>query len=708
MPLPEQVARERIDEALGPAGWLVQDFGQMNIHAGRGVAVREFPLAPGHGEADYLLYVDGQAVGVVEAKPEGTTLTGVEPQSVRYSQGLPPTLPAPIRPLPFLYESTGAETRFTNGLDPNPRSREVFHFHKPETLARWLAAEAVFLPQIDGKPDPLSQRPATLRTLLQALPTLAEAGLWPAQVKAVQNLEVSLRQDRPRALIQMATGSGKTFAAISSIYRLIKFADASRVLFLVDRDNLGKQAEKEFQQYTTPDDGRKFTELYNVQRLTSNRIAPSARVVITTIQRLYSMLKGEEDLDPALEQGSQFDTLGGLIRQPVPVSYSRVLPIETFDVIFVDECHRSIYSLWRQVLEYFDAFLVGLTATPSKQTFGFFKQNLVMEYAHAHAVADGVNVDYDGYKIRTRVAGRLARIDQLIGDPDRKALADLAGGASIAAIAGGLIEALDPDVQADEARRLAGLPADAMPSEPQLAEAAKALLREAAAPIASSPTFRARLVDVLRSLEQAIDHVSQDEITDARYAPEIKQRIAEQLVQSFEAFLAEHKDEITALQVLYSRPYPRRLRYEDVKSLADAIAAPPRRWTPAVLWGAYEELRKDKVRGASAQRLMTDVVSLVRFALRHDDELVPYADRVHERFEAWLLQQQNLRRSFDAEQRAWLDAIRDHVAANTEVAIDDLGYAPFAAMGGVGKAVKVFGGDELVRLIDELNEALAA
>jgi len=945
MALPEQVARERIDASLGQAGWLVQDHAQLNIHAGRGVAVREFPLAAGHGEADYLLYVDAQAVGVVEAKKAGDTLTGVEPQSARYSEGLPAHLPAPIRPLPFLYESTGTETRFTNGLDPDPRSREVFHFCKPETLARWLAAEPVFLPLVDGKPDPLSQRPATLRMLLQALPTLDETGLWPAQVKAVRHLEVSLRQNRPRALIQMATGSGKTFTAISSIYRLIKHADASRVLFLVDRDNLGKQAEKEFQQYTTPDDGRKFTELYNVQRLTSNQIAPAARVVITTIQRLYSMLKGEEELDPSLEQGSQFDTLGGLVRQPVPVAYTPALPIEAFDVIFVDECHRSIYSLWRQVLEYFDAFLVGLTATPSKQTFGFFKQNLVMEYGHAQAVADGVNVDYDVYKIRTRitasgskveagpgeiigrrdratrqmrwesldddlvydadaldrhvvaedqirtivrafrdkvcteifpgrkyvpktlvfakddshaddivkvmreefgkgndfcqkityrtsdadtvlalfrnsfdpriavtvdmiatgtdvkpleivmfmravrsrnffeqmkgrgvrvidatdlrsvtpdadgkdrfvlidcvglldhqdfsdtaplerkrtvslekllnaiaggsldpdilssVASRLARIDHRIGEPDRKALAELAGGTPLAALAGGLVEALDPDLQLDEARRLAGLPPDAVPSEPQLADATKALLREAAARLTSSPALRTRLVDVLRSLEQTIDHVSQDEITDARYAPEIKQRIAEQLVQSFEAFLAEHKDEITALQVLYSRPYPRRLRYEDVKSLADTIAAPPRRWTPAVLWGAYEELRKDKVRGASAQRLMTDVVSLVRFALHHDDELVPYADRVHERFEAWLLQQQNQGCSFSDEERQWLDAIRDHVAANTELAVDDLAYAPFAQMGGVGKAVKVFGGDGLVRLLEEMNEALAA
>ena len=233
----------------------------------------------------------------------------------------------------------------------------------------------------------------TLRGRLQSMPPLAEAGLWPAQIRAVKNLEVSLREDRPRSLIQMATGSGKTFTAISAIYRLIKFGGARRVLFLVDRGNLGRQTLKEFQSYRTPDDGRTFTELYNVQHLQSNRIDPVARVCITTIQRLYSMLRGEAELDPALEEGSQFDTAAGLLREPAPVEYNPAIPIETFDVIFTDECHRSIYNLWRQVLEYFDAYLVGLTATPSKQTLGFFNQNLVMEYSRTRAVADGVNVD---------------------------------------------------------------------------------------------------------------------------------------------------------------------------------------------------------------------------------------------------------------------------------------------------------------------------
>jgi len=242
------------------------------------------------------------------------------------------------------------------------------------------------------------------------MPSIQEKGLWAAQLRAVRNLEVSLYDDRPRALIQMATGSGKTVTAVTSIYRLIKFGGARRVLFLVDRANLGRQAFKEFQQYEPPDDNKKFTQLYNVQHLNSNKLDPVARVCITTIQRLYSMLSGEE-LDPEVEELSAFDSLASLARQPVPVAYNNNIPVEFFDFIWTDECHRSIYNLWRQVLEYFDAYLVGLTATPSKQTFGFFRQNLVMEYGHEEAVADGVNVDFNVYRIRTEITERGSKVE---------------------------------------------------------------------------------------------------------------------------------------------------------------------------------------------------------------------------------------------------------------------------------------------------------
>ncbi|MEL7655717.1 MAG: DEAD/DEAH box helicase family protein, partial [Bacillota bacterium] len=394
MSLNEAETRTKIiDPKLEAAGWILQDRNQMNLHAGCGIAVREFPLETGY--ADYLLFVDRKAVGVVEAKAEGTTLGGVAEQSSTYLVGLPENIPHIQLPLPFAYESNGEEIFFRNERDPQPRSRRVFNFHKPETLADW------------------AKEPISLRGRLQQLPAMNTDGLWSAQQEAITNLERSLAEDKPRALIQMATGSGKTFTAVSSVYRLIKFAKIRRALFLVDRSNLGRQTLKEFQQYVTPDDGRKFSELYNVQRLTANAIDPVNQVVITTIQRLYSMLQGEETFDPSNEEGSLFEVASPILSrsEPLPVAYNSKIPPETFDVIITDECHRSIYNLWRQVLEYFDGFLIGLTATPSKQTFGFFNQNLVMEYPRSRAVADGVNVDGQVYRIRTKITEKGSQVE---------------------------------------------------------------------------------------------------------------------------------------------------------------------------------------------------------------------------------------------------------------------------------------------------------
>jgi type I restriction enzyme R subunit len=407
MTTPEQKAREEIDRQLEAAGWLVQDMARLNIGAGDGIAVREFKLQA--GAADYLLYLDQRAVGVVEAKPVGHTLTGVELQSSKYTTGLPVGLPTWRRPLPFAYESTGAVTQFTSVIDPEPRSREVFTFHRPEELRRILELDA------------------PLRARLRQMPDLDTTRLWSAQIEAIRNLELSLAQDKPRALIQMATGSGKTFTAASFCYRLIKFAGAKRILFLVDRNNLGKQTLTEFQQYLSPYTNRGFTEEYVVQRAARNAIDPAAKVVITTIQRLYSMLKGEVDYDEGNEESSSFERAPSpLQREPLPVVYSATLPIEHFDIIVIDECHRSIYNIWRQVLEYFDAHLIGLTATPSAQTLGFFKGNLVQDYSHERAVADRVNVGCDVYRIRTEVsqsgATVLKEAGKLVPRRDRRTL----------------------------------------------------------------------------------------------------------------------------------------------------------------------------------------------------------------------------------------------------------------------------------------------
>ena len=389
---PEDRARERIDENLEAAGWRVQDLEELDLSAGPGIAVREFPMQSGFGRADYLLYVDQEVVGAIEAKPTGS-LSGVEAQSQKYAAGLPDDLPAGRRPLPFLFESNGEVTWFTNGLDPKPRARKLFNLPRPSTL-RGLAASS-----------------EQLRARLQALPALDETRLWSAQARAIRSLESSLALAKPRALVQMATGSGKTFAAVNTAYRLIKHADVKRILFLVDRRNLGKQTKKEFDNFALPDDSRKFPDLYTVQHLTANAINPAAKVVVTTIQRLYAMLRGDDEYDPENEDASGFDAAPEWAGEPPEIQYNPDLPPEFFDFVIVDECHRSIYDRWSQVLLYLDAFLVGLTATPSGKTIGFFNQNLVMEYGHDEAVTDGVNVDFDVYRIRTRVTEEGATIE---------------------------------------------------------------------------------------------------------------------------------------------------------------------------------------------------------------------------------------------------------------------------------------------------------
>ncbi len=385
---PEQAAREHIDSLLTQAGWAVQDKRSMNPNANLGVAIREYQTDT--GPADYVLFIDKKPVGVVEAKPEhwGQRITTVEEQSGRYASAKLKWV-SKSKPLPFVYESTGVLTRFTDGRDPRPRSREVFNFPRPETMQGWHSQSA------------------SLRSRLQGLPSLDPTGLRACQINAIEKLEASFKDDRPRALIQMATGSGKTYTAITSIYRLLKHADAKRILFLVDTKNLGEQAEQEFMAYVPSDDNRKFTELYNVQRLKSSFVAKDSQVCISTIQRMYSLLKDQE-MDEAAEQINPAEMVQP--RQPMPVVYNEKIPPEFFDFIIIDECHRSIYNLWRQVLEYFDAYLIGLTATPDNRTYGFFKTNVVSEYDHEQAVADGVNVGNEVYVIdteRTQQGGQL-------------------------------------------------------------------------------------------------------------------------------------------------------------------------------------------------------------------------------------------------------------------------------------------------------------
>jgi type I restriction enzyme R subunit len=919
----EARARVEIDRQLTAAGWLVQSADRADVHAGPGVAVREFVLEKGHGRVDYLLFVNGQPAGVIEAKPEGTTLTEVEHQTGKYVEGLPDWMKPPVYPLPFIYESTGAETRFTNGFDPDARSRRALTFHRPETLAEWAS-------QITADPEA-----PTLRARLRRMPELDETGLWGAQATAVHNLEESLREDRPRAVIQMATGSGKTFTAATICYRLIRYADAKRILFLVDRSNLGKQTKAEFDKFDIQETQRKFPAEYNVQHLQTNTIDTTSRVCISTVQRIYSILRGDKEMDPELDEHSIYELS---MAEPVPVSYNPALPPETFDVVIIDECHRSIYGVWRQVLEYFDAHLIGLTATPNKQTFGFFKQNLVMEYSHEMAVADGVNVDFTVYKIETAItkgggaveegdwagfrdrqsrqvrwemvdepidytakqldravvaedqirtvittfkdklftelfpgrttvpktlifakddshaddivqmvrevfgkgnefatkityrthdgkpedllatfrnsmnprivvtvdmiatgtdvkplecllftrgvksrtyfeqmlgrgvriikptefqavtddakhkdrflvvdavgvtdtplmetmqplerkptrslqdlfkavgfgsrdpevassiAGRLARLDRRLTKDDRERLRNAAGGIDLGTITHTIVEALDPDRQIAVAGER-GADAD---DDAAVAQVASELVGEALAPLAGNPDLRRAILDVRRSYEQTIDELSKDTVLFAGHSQDGREK-AETIVSSFREYIEEHKDDIRALQILYSRPYRERLTFSEIKELANAIGRPPRQWTSEKLWRAYEVLDRSKVKG-SGGRMLTDIVSLVRYALNHDEELVPFRDQVDERYAAWLLAQEQHGVTFTPEQLRWLSWMKENIASELGIGPESFEYTPFVEHGGIGRASEVFG-DRLGPLLDELTEALAA
>ncbi|WP_343269904.1 DEAD/DEAH box helicase family protein [Kordiimonas marina] len=905
---PEQAARQEIDKLLTNSGWLLQDRDQFSRSAGLGVAVREFPL-PG-GFCDYLLFIDGRAAGVIEAKKAGVTLSGVAEQAEKYMARLPEHLARWHDTLVFDYESTGEETFFRDLRDPRPRSRRLFAFHRPETLHEWL------------------RQPETLRGRLRTMPPLNPAGLRACQVEAIEGLEHSLADDRPRALIQLATGAGKTFTACSFSYRLIREAGAKRILFLVDRNNLGDQTLKEFQAFHPPGAANRFTDTYIVQHLHSQRIDPDAKVVITTIQRLYSILRGQEMAEED-EEASSFEKWQADEAEPLPLAYNPDVPIETFDFIVTDECHRSIYGLWRQVLEYFDASIIGLTATPSKHTLGFFNKNLVAEYPYDRSVADGVNVGYEIYRIRTRVteeggmvetgdtgfqvpvrdkrtrrmryetldedlaytakeldrsvvnpnqirtvlqvykdrvftelfpdrtgdwlpktlifakddnhaeeiihavrevfgegnefakkityrntgedpkalikafrvdpfprvavtvdmiatgtdikpvevlifmrdvksegyyeqmkgrgvrtipdadlktvtpdaktktrfilidavgvseskknasqplerkhgvgfealmeqvamgrrdddalsslAARLAMLDRKLTEEDRAWVRDITDGLAPRDLANALLDAIDPDKQAEAGG----------------AEAARDLVDAACRPF-DSPAVRALLKDLKTKADIVIDEITTDAVIGAGF----DMKRAEETVKSFRDFIEENRDELTALQILYNQPQGRqRLTYAAIRELVQRLTDPPRYLTTANVWQAYKRLDAAHVRGAPVDDQLTEVVSLVRFALGQVDMLEPFAAVVEQRFNLWLGREKKAGRAYTAEQESWLRAIASFIAANAEISPRDFQEAPsLADRGGVLAARKILGAG-LNDMLNDLQRALVA
>ena len=916
---PEDQARNDIDRLLKLAGWQVCDRDNFNIDGACGVAIRQFQMAKAVGEADYLLYVGGKAAGVIEAKAAGVSLMGTQTQAEKYAAGFPPNLPFWDLPLPFIYQANGAEVLFTEKYAEHPRARHVFAFHRPQYLLAKLQA---------GKDAYFSRS-------VKNMPPLPQSNLWKIQIDAISNLEKSFAADRRRAFIQMTMGSGKTYTAINAVYRLIKYANA-RVLFLVDRANLGMQAEQEFADFTPPGSRLKFNQEFIIQRMTESALDGEARVCIATIQRLYAMLSGQgQALDEENEEISSMHA--PVVGKPQRVEYNPDIPIGKFDLIVVDECHRSIYLEWMNVLDYFDARIVGLTATPGKATFAFFENNLVIEYPHEQAVADGINVPFDVFRIRTEVtegggkieegapvqiqdrttrakrwekmsedfeyppemldrqvttphqiktiltvfkdkwqeifpdrenlpktiifakddnhaeiitgivrevfdegndfaqkityrsgdkpqdliktfrnsfmpriavtvdmvatgtdikpveivffmravksrayfeqmkgrgvrvidgdtlqsvsgadakekdrfviidavgvcdmekmesrpmerkreigfnklmemvalgstdadvlislAGRLARLNRKLPEEEKAEITAATGGLNLADLAKSLVDATDERKQYQQAQHcLAEKGETREPTEDEITAVADKFIKEAVRPL-RRPEVRNAVIAVKEKNEMIIDRTTVDTVKEAQFDYKV-QESAKKKTESFRAFIEKHKDEITALQIIYTKPRKNQITHEDIKQLAERINTAG--MTESNLWAAYAKLDKAKVRGVGKERLLTDLVALVRYALQQTDILYPFADKVNENFEHWLKEQAG--REFNDEQMRWLENIRDHIAANLCIVRDDFGLAPFEQAGGLGRVYELFG-DELDGVLNDLNERLVA
>lgn len=726
----------------------------------------------------------------------------------------------------------------------------------------------------------------------------------------------------------MATGAGKTFTACTLSYRLLAHAGFRRILFLADRANLVRQTRDEYLAYRPPGTGRSFSEIYNVQKLGGAGLDKNAQIVVATIQRVYSVLTGKE-LAEEDEEASAFEAAAADTERLV--TYNPAVPIESFDLIVTDECHRSIYGTWRQVLEYFDSFIVGLTATPSLHTLGFFGKNLVAQYPYERSVVDGVNVGFEVFRVRTEIgergstvkagyelpvrdkrtrveryetltedfsyapaeidksvvvpnqirtvieayrdslftelfpgrsevpktlvfakddhhaeeivaivrdvfgkgndfakkityktdggdpetlirhfrndynpriavtvdmiatgtdvkpievlifmrdvkselyfeqmkgrgartlspeklqevtpdadsktrfvlidavgvteslktvsqplerdrkigfaklieeiaagrrdddafatlAARLAALDRRIGDKDRAAIVRATGGVDLAGVAGRLLNAIDPDALAMR------VPADAPETEQGKARAAA---KDEAATILDDPALRRLLVDIKAAADIRIDTVSIDAVVSSGW----DEKKAIDTIERFKRFLDENRDRLVALQILYGLPYSqRRLTYEAVDDLKEALKRPPWLLEPIDIWRAYKRLAADNVRGNPAGTL-ADIVMLVRYALGRTEALEPLPSLMAGRFNLWLGREEKAGRTYTEEQKAWLVAIRDHLAVNIEIRPEDLGDAPeFAARGGIVRARGLFGA-RLPTILDELTDVLVA
>ena len=372
---PEEKARAVIDRMFEEAGWKVVDRDKYvpNMTA---VAIRE-GLMVGNREADYLLFLNGKAVGVLEAKRIETDINSdiVQEQARLYTRSCPKWCQAwfPNIPLPLAYVANSRDLMFYDTRKSNSEFEYCKKIHTPKEVKKLLGLEDDYV----------------------GLPTLNPKGLRACQYEAITELEKSYRNGENRALMVLATGAGKTYTACLAAYRMLAFTPMKRILFLVDRNNLGKQAETEFGTFRLTENGDPFNTIFTVNRLKSSSVPTDSNVVISTIQRLFSLLKGDEITDS--------DDDDEIEDKEIILPEHPNLPSDFFDMIIIDECHRSIYGNWQKVLNYFSkAKLIGLTATPVPETKAFFNNNIIVNYTLEKSIIDGVNVDCRVYRIKTQ------------------------------------------------------------------------------------------------------------------------------------------------------------------------------------------------------------------------------------------------------------------------------------------------------------------
>ncbi len=630
---PEQAARDNIDKQLHAAGWAVQDKDKIDWNESIGIAIRGYQTDV--GPTDYVLFVERRPVGLIEAKKEdeGLKLITHEPQAENYAASKLKYLDND--PLSFVYESTGTITRFTDYRDPKPRSRFVFTFHRPETFKTWLK---------DSK---------SLRVRLLDIPGLPEYKLRDCQIKAINNLEKSFKENKPRALVQMATGAGKTYTAITSNYRLLKFANA----------------------YQPSDDNRKFTELYNVQRLQSNYISPDSQVCICTIQRLYSILKGDVKSKGYFEQmkGRGTRTFGyDDLKKVTPSALSAKTHFVVVDAVGVT---KSVKTDSRP--------LERKRSTPLKE------------------LLDAVTMGVRDEDLFTSLAGRLARLEKQLTDPEKETFEEKAKGKTLSETVKDLLNAYNPDKIEEKAQVLKRENPEI--TKIQALEMAKENLSKTASSIFTGE-LNGYIENVRRVHEQIIDNRNSDNVTKTGWSKDSGDKDRD-IVNDFSKYMEEHKDEIIALSIFYDQPYRlRELTSSMVKDVLEKLRMDKPLLAPLYVWQAYEQL--EEVNGKSPKSELVALVSLIRRVTGMDDKLTAYDKTVDRNFQKWVFEKQAGALKFNEEQMDWLRMMKEHIATSFHIEVEDLDYTPFDAHGGRGMMFQLFGSG-MNAVISEMNEALA-